>query len=234
MKGHSGNAGFLARVAFCLLFAGFLFAGCAPLLSPPRHPAGDKGPVAVAKVAAPSRARPSTRPDIPDDWSPGKRIVMRVTPSLAQSYTLSCEVPIPAWDYLKRGHRVTILVDSEAVTAFRRDGSGKTPLDRLDLLEDDLDEMAALLKLRRPAIPKSFGDLFRFLASKGVRIVANGEALRALRIEPSELDPIVSILDGSEVQKLTTDLDALLPYEEIGVPFEPLFPKKAHEMAHPH
>src|SRR5581483_7774664 len=66
---------------------------------------------------------PRPRADIPEDWPAGKRIVMQVTPSLNESYTVACDLPVPALTYLSRGQHVTILIDSSAVTAFRRDAA---------------------------------------------------------------------------------------------------------------
>lgn len=146
------------------------------------------------------------------DMPPGKRIVIQVTRSLTQSHVLACDVPVPAWNYLQRGHQVTIVVDAAAVTAFRRDSADKSPLDRIDMLRSDLDNLSALLEVPLPAIPKNFGELYRVLASRGIRIIANEDVLRALRIEPAELDTIVTVVSGAEVRKITTDLDVFLPY----------------------
>ena len=148
---------------------------------------------------------------------------MHVTPSLKQSYVLACDMPIPAWNYLHRGHRVTIALDADAVTAFRRDGSGRTPLDRLEILHEDLDDLSDLLEVPLGATPHTYGELFRFLSSSGVRIVANGDVLRARDIRPAALDPMVTVLGGSEFKALLQDVDALLPYEEIAVPHHSLF-----------
>ena len=148
---------------------------------------------------------------------------MHVTPSLKQSYVLACDMPIPAWNYLHRGHRVTIALDADAVTAFRRDGSGRTPLDRLEILHEDLDDLSDLLEVPLGATPHTYGELFRFLSSSGVRIVANGDVLRAHGIRPADLDPMVTVLGGSEFKALLQDVDALLPYEEIAVPHHSLF-----------
>lgn len=155
-----------------------------------------------------------TRPrvDIPADWPSGKRIVIYMTAPLAQSYQVACDLTIPAWNYLHRGHQVTIIVDGEAVAAFRRDGAWKTPLDHLIVLRGDLDDLDVFLEVPLSPAPKTLGELYRILASRGIRIVANEDALRARQIESGELDPVVSVLDGSEVQRLTTNLDAFLPY----------------------
>ena len=170
----------------------------------------------------------AARPQIPADWPPGKRIVMHVTPSLKQSYVLACDTPIPAWNYLHRGHRVIIALDADAVTAFRRDGSGRTPLDRLEILREDLDDLSDLLEVPLGATPHTYGELFRFLSSSGVRIVASGDVLRAHGIKPAELDPMVAVVSGADFKALLQDVDALLPYEEVAVPHHSLFHGGAH------
>jgi hypothetical protein len=180
------------------------------------------------QAAAGSSTGMATRPQIPADWPPGKRIVMHVTPSLKQSYVLACDTPIPAWNFLHRGHRVTIALDADAVTAFRRDGSGRTPLDRLDILREDLDDLSGLLDVPLGATPHTYGELFRFLSSKGVRIVANADALRARGIRPGELDPMVAVVGSAEFRALLQDVDAMLPYEEIAVPHHSLFHSGGH------
>jgi predicted peroxiredoxin len=157
---------------------------------------------------------------------------MRVTPSLKQSYLLACDMPIPAWNLLQRGHRVTIAVDADAVTAFRRDGSGRTPLDRLQILREDLDDLSDLLDVPLGATPRTYGELFRFLTSKGVRIVANADALRARGIRPGELDPMVAVVGSAEFRALLQDVDALLPYEEVAVPHHSLFHGGDHGGSH--
>jgi len=192
-------------------------AGCGPGSAPAR-------PAAIGGSSHDAMARPQ----IPADWPAGKRIVMHVTPSLKQSYLLACDTPIPAWNYLHRGHRVTIALDADAVTAFRRDGSGRTPLDRLEILREDLDDLSDLLDVPLGTTPRTYGELFRFLSSSGVRIVASADVLRAHGIKPAELDPMVAVLGGAEFNALLQDVDALLPYEEVAVPHHSLFHGGAH------
>src|SRR5207302_7259675 len=127
---------------------------------------------------------PRPRPEIPADWPGGKRIVMHVTPSLDRSFVAACDLPVPALTYLRRGHQLTILVDGDAVTAYRRDASNRTPLDKLDLLDADLDELSSWLGVPRSDVPTNFGALYRELARRGIRIVANEDALRAFGIDP--------------------------------------------------
>jgi hypothetical protein len=138
---------------------------------------------------------------------------MHVTSPLAQSHVVACDLLVPAWNYLNRGHHVTIVMDGEAVIAFRHDGTGKTQLDRVTILRSDLDDLAPLLEVPLPAVPKNFGELYRILAREGIRIVANEDVIQAFQIGPGELDPAVSLLDGSEVRRIMTNLDAFLPYQ---------------------
>ena len=153
---------------------------------------------------------------------------MHVTPSLKQSYLLACDTPVPAWNYLHRGHRVTMALDADAVTAFRRDGSGRTPLDRLAILREDLDDLSDLLDVPLGATPHTYGELFRFLSSSGVRIVASGDVLHSHGIKPAEMDPMVTVVSGADFKALLQDVDALLPYEEVGVPHHSLFHGGSH------
>lgn len=225
MKSYFCNADYLARVAFYLLCAGFLIACSPPAVQQPQH---STSPVSLHEVFGGGpivTMRP--RPEIPADWPKGKRIVMHVTPSLQQSYVVACDMPVPALTYLQRGHQVVIAVDSEAVTAFRRDREGKTPLDRLDLLEEDLEELAHMLRVPSSAVPKNFGDLYRVLAGKGIRLVANENALQVLGIRPDELDPAVRVVGSDEFRRIMTDLDALLPYDDTS-PLESIFVHKPH------
>lgn len=141
---------------------------------------------------------------------------MHVTPSLDRSYVVACDLPVPALTYLSRGHQISILLDEDAVTAFRRDGTGKTPLDRLDLLEEDYDQLADFLGVPRAALPQDFGALYRVMVERGVRLLANEEALRAHRVRTDDLDPAVVVVSGAEARHLMSDLDALLPYDNIG------------------
>ncbi len=180
------------------------------------------------QAAAGSSPGMAARPQIPADWPPGKRIVMHVTPALKQSYVLACDTPIPAWNFLHRGHRVTIALDADAVTAFRRDGSGRTPLDRLDILREDFDDLSDLLDVPLGATPHTYGELFRFLSGSGVRIVANADALSARGIRRADLDPMVTVVGGAEFKALLQDVDALLPYEEVAVPHHSLFHGGTH------
>ncbi len=200
------------------------------LINKPRDPNGVSSELTStsifrAKSPAPSTSPASPCPPLGDeasgwvrtrpqiyDMPPGKRIVIQVTRSFAQSHVLACDVPVPAWNYLRRGHQVTIVVDGAAVTAFRRDSTGKSPLDRVGMLPSDLDDLSALLEVPLPAVPKNFGELYRILASSGIPILANEDALQALRIEPAELDPVITVVRGAEVQRLITNLDAFLPY----------------------
>ncbi|MBM2810201.1 MAG: hypothetical protein HW416_960 [Chloroflexi bacterium] len=152
---------------------------------------------------------------------------MHVTPSLDQSYAVACDTPAPALTYAARGHNLTVVIDEGAVTAFRRDASGTTPLDRLDLLEDDFDELGTVLGLPRAELPKNFGALYRTFATRGIRLVANEDAVRAANIRPEELDPAVQVVTGEEVRKLLSDLDAFLPYDDIG-PMHPIFSHRPH------
>ncbi len=192
-------------------------AGCG-LGSPPARPAASGG----------SSHDAMARPQIPADWPPGKRIVMHVTPSLKQSYVLACDTPIPAWNYLHRGHRVTIALDADAVGAFRRDGSGRTPLDRLAILREDLDDLSDLLDVPLGATPHTYGELFRFLSSSGVRIVASVDVLRSHGIKDAEMDPMVTVVSAADFKALLQDVDALLPYEEVAVPHHSLFHGGSH------
>jgi predicted peroxiredoxin len=153
---------------------------------------------------------------------------MHVTPSLKQSYVVACDLPIPAWNYLHRGHQVTIAVDTDAVTAFRRDSSGKTPLDRLEILKEDLNELSDFLDAPLGASPKTYGALFRYLRSHGVGLVANQEALRVRKIAPSEMDPMITVVTGADFKKLMSDVDALLPFDDLAVPHHPLFHRGGH------
>jgi hypothetical protein len=176
-------------------------------------------------------ARP--RPEIPTDWPKGKRIVMHVTPSLDKSYVVACDMPVPALTYIERGHFVTIAVDRAAITAFRRDADGKTPLDRLALLDEDLDRLADALHVPTPNVPKTFGDLYRMLAAKGVRIVTGDNVLRAAGVTRAQLDPGVDVLRAEDFSKLLGDLDALLPYDDV-TPFESIFNHRpGQESGHP-
>src|SRR5262249_35342846 len=133
------------------------------------------------------------------------------------------DMPVPAWNYLHRGHRVTIALDADAVTAFRRDGSGRTPLDRLEILREDLDDLSDLLDVPLGATPHTYGELFRFLSSSGVRIVASGAVVRVHGMRQAALDPMVAVLGGAEFKGLLQDVDALLPSEEVAVPHHSLF-----------
>jgi hypothetical protein len=200
-----------------LVLVTFILAGCG----------GEAEPAASGEHDhAAGHARP--RPEIPDDWPKGKRIVMHVTPSLKQSYVVACDLPIPAWNYQHHGHYVTIALDSDAVTALRRDGSGKTPLDRLEILKEDLDELRDYLNAPLDASPKNYGELFRYLSSHGVGFVANGDALRARNIQPSEMDPMVTVVSGPDFKKLLSDVDAMLPFDDLAVPHHPLFHQGQH------
>jgi len=181
-------------------------AGNVGAASPDAH-GGDHGP-------QPEGVRP--RPDIPTDWPRGKRIVMHVTPSLDQSYVVACDLPVPALTYIERGHFVTIAVDRAAITAFRRDAEGKTQLDRLALLDEDLDRLSDALRVPTGSVPKNFGDLYRVLAAKGVRVVTSDGAMRAAGVTRSQLDPVVEVLSVGDFNKILGDLDALLPYDDIG------------------
>ncbi len=168
---------------------------------------GDHGP-------QPSGVRP--RPEIPTDWPKGKRIVMHVTPSLDKSYVVACDLPVPALTYIQWGHLVTIAIDRGAVSAFRRDGSGRTQLDRLDLLADDVDRLSEALALPPASVPRNFGELYHVLVTKGIRLVTSEDALRAAGVTRSQLDPVVEVLRPEDFRKLMSDLDALLPYDDIG------------------
>ena len=217
--GFFRHAGCPARVAVYLC-AGFL-TGCSSFSAQPsQHPASPASQQKATGGGPTAAVRP--RPEIPVDWPKGKRIVMHVTPSLQKSYVVACDVPVPALTYLQRGHQVLIAVDSEAVTAFRRDRDGKTPLDRLDLLEEDLDELSHMLGVPRSAVPKNFGELYRALSGKGIRVVASESALRALGVRPDELDPVVKVVGADEYRRIMTNLDALLPYDDTH-PFESIF-----------
>lgn len=221
---HSSSVSFFACGVVYLLCAGFLIACSPSAVQPPhltssvnRQEVAGGGPIGVIR----------RRPEIPADWPSGKRIVMHITPSLQQSYVVACDVPVPALTYLQRGHQVIIAVDSEAITAFRRDHEGKTSLDRLDLLEDDLEELAQMLRIPLSAVPKNFGELYRVLSGKGIRLVANKGALRVLGIQPDELDPAVRVVGSDEFRRIMTDLDALLPYDDTS-PLESIFAHRPH------
>lgn len=219
----AGERGSVRRLGLSLCVLG-LVAGCAT--SPTSDPSAGSAATPPEPAALVS-SEPRPRPEIPSGWPPGKRIVMHVTPSLDRSYVVACEMPVPALTYLMRGHQVTIIVDQDAVTAFRRDAAGKTPLDRLELLRDDTDELAHFVGLPRAGLPEDFGGLYRLLAGRGIRLVANGDALRSLGIRPEEMDPALTVVSGDEVRRLTSDLDALLPYDEIG-PMHSIFRHRPH------
>ena len=204
-----------AAVRLVVVLGALLIAACsgpAPAAPGPQDPAG--------------HARP--RPEIPTDWPAGKRIVMHATPSLKQSYVVACDLPIPAWNYQNRGHRVTIALDADAVTAFRRDSAGKTPLDRLDILKVDLEDLADFLEVPLRATPRTYGELFRHLAGHGIRIIANEDALKARGIKPAEMDPMVTVVSGNEFKRLMSDVDALVPFDDLAVPHHPLFHSGGH------
>lgn len=209
--GASGSWAFgLGSCAGGLLVLGLALAGCTGL--EPAAPGADHPP-----------AHARARPEIPTDWPAGKRIVMHVTPSLKQSYVVACDLPIPAWNYSHRGHLVTIALDADSVSAFRKDGSGRSPLDRLEILKVDLDDLADFLDEPLRSSPKTYGELFRYLNSHGIRLVANQDALRARNIPASEMDPMVTIVSGADFKKLMSDVDALLPFDDLAVPHHPLF-----------
>lgn len=154
---------------------------------------------------------------------------MFVTPSLKQSYVAACDLPVPAWNYIGRGYKVTIAVDRDAVTLFQRDSAGKTPLDRLDILRTDYDDLSDLLEVPLPKVPRNYGDLFRALTARGVPIVVNEDALQQRHIPASQIDPIARVLPAAEFKKvITQQVDAFLPYEEIGVPHHSLFAGDHH------
>lgn len=199
-----------------MTLAALALSACASQAAPAANGAGAASPDAHGgdHGQQPQGVRP--RPEIPTDWPKGKRIVMHVTPSLDQSYVVACDMPVPALTYIERGHFVTIAVDRAAITAFRRDGEGKTQLDRLALLDEDLDRLADALHVPTGNVPKSFGDLYRVLATKGVRVVTSDSVLRVAGVTRSQLDPVVEVLSVAEFNKVLGDLDALLPYDDIG------------------
>ncbi len=140
---------------------------------------------------------------------------MHVTPSLDQSFVAACDLPIPALTYIQWGHYVTIAVDRDAITAFRRDAAGRTQLDRLELLPEDVERLGEVRALAPGPVPKTFGDLYRLLKTEGVRIVTGEHVLRAAGVSRGQLDPIVEVLRPDEFGRLLSDLDALLPYDDI-------------------
>ncbi len=212
-----GRAGRAARSPFLIAAACLLLSACGPLA----------GPSSERSTAPETISRP--RPEIPADWPPGKRIVMFVTPSLQQSYVAACDLPVPAWNYVSKGYRVTIAVDRDAVTLFQRDSTGKTPLDRLDILRTDLDDLSSLLEVPLPQVPRSYGDLYRLLAARGVPIVVNEEALDLRHIPRSQVDAVAEVLPPAQFKTvITQQIDAFLPYEEIGVPHHSLFAERHH------
>jgi predicted peroxiredoxin len=153
---------------------------------------------------------------------------MHVTPSLKESYVVACDLPVPALTYIQRGHHVVIAVDQQAITAFRRDAAGKTPLDRTEILPEDLDDLPSFLAVGRSDVPKNFGDLYRILVSKGAVLVADEATVRAQGIDSAELDPVLKVISSDEFRKIITDNDTLLPYDEIGMPHHSLFGADHH------
>jgi hypothetical protein len=123
---------------------------------------------------------------------------------------------------------VTIALDADSVTAFRRDGSGKTPLDRLEILKEDLSELRDFLDAPLDASPKSYGELFRYLHNHGVGLVANEDALRARNIQPAEMDPAVTVISAEAFKRMLSDVDALLPFDDVAVPHHSLFHQGGH------
>jgi len=153
---------------------------------------------------------------------------MHATPSLKQSYVVACDLPIPAWNYQNRGHKVTIAVDADAVTAFRRDSAGKTPLDRLEILKVDLEDLSDLLEVPLRAAPRTYGELFHHLAGHGITIIVNEEALKTRGIKPAEMDPMVTVVSGAELKRIMSDVDALVPFDDLAVPHHSLFQHGGH------
>lgn len=200
-----------------MTLAALLVSACAPAASP----AASAGAAVVSAGGhgddhGPQPAGVRPRPDIPGDWPKGKRIVMQVTPSLEKSYVVACDVPIPALTYVAWGHQVTIAIDGNAITAFRRDPTGKSPLDRLELLDSDVEGLAGFLGVPEKSVPKDFGELYRTLGStRGIRIVTSEGVMRAAGVTRSQLDPAVEILSDKDYQRVLVDLDAFLPYDDV-------------------
>lgn len=206
----------IGRAAGVLVtLAALALSACAGAAAPaPSHPAQPAGAHNDDHGPQPEGVRP--RPDIPRDWARGKRIVMQVTPSLEKSFVVACDLPVPALTYVSWGHRVTVAVDGQAITAFRRDGSGRTPLDKLELLDSDVDGLIGFLGVPQRNVPKNFGELYRTLAARGVRLVTGESVMRGAGVTRSQLDPVVEILSDPDYQHVLGDLDALLPYDDIG------------------
>lgn len=142
-------------------------------------------------------------------------LLIHVKTSLAEDDAQICAVPNVAWAALKAGHRVTILVDASAVTSFTK-GFGffgrlfhpsTTALDRAELPERERLSLSDQIGVPLEQIPHDYGEYFHFLKKVGVQIYGNRTMMLLYKIDPTDVDDVVTPVPLDRMVELFTAPD---------------------------
>lgn len=148
-------------------------------------------------------------------------ILIHMKTSLALDDAQICAVPNVAWAAVEAGHKVTILVDTSAVTSitkgfgwFRRlVGSDSTALDRAGLPERERQSLSEQIGVPLDQVPHNYGEYFDFLKQKlGVDIYGNQTMMLLYNIDPAQVADSVTPVPLAKIVQLFEAADRILVY----------------------
>ena len=156
----------------------------------------------------------------PTSHGEAAQILIHVKTALAQDDAQICAVPNVAWAMVKAGHQVKILVDASAVTSVTKGfgwfndlfRSDSTALDRAALPERERQSLAEQMDVSLEKVPHDYGEYFHFLKNMGVEIYGNQTMMLLYKIDPSQVDSVVSPVPLEYMVELFSSADQIVVY----------------------
>jgi hypothetical protein len=124
-------------------------------------------------------------------------------------------IPYLALEILKRNHRMIILFDGRAAKLARIGhwyGGDTTILDKIEIEDHELKELARKMGLSVDSMPDNYGNLLRMLRGRGVELYVNHDAMRRLGIDDDEYDTAIVPVDAKQMLDLLEAADIYISY----------------------
>jgi hypothetical protein len=119
------------------------------------------------------------------------------------------------FEALKRGNRVIVLFDVEAVKAIkigRWYGGDTTILDKVKIKDEHRKKLSNDLNISLASLPSNYGELFRLMRGKGVELYTDKMIMKAMKIEDEEFDTAFTPIDSDQIFDIFLNTDVYLSY----------------------
>jgi len=151
------------------------------------------------------------------DNDQGKTLVIHAKTSLEVDSAQLSTVPNVVWTGLSEGYRVVILFDASGITAIKKNrelfGIDITPLDEVDLPQQERDALADQFNVPLTEVPANYGEYIRFLKEKkGVDLYVNRIMMLHFNINSTEIDPAVIPITLTDMVKLINNATVYIAY----------------------